>query len=160
MEVLISRFLHHSGPVVPDAPASVAATTGQSAGTSPTAWLLTSARTPRQGNEHLPADVPNNVATSIPEHTTHRMVTLSQQARNGIAAETDGKEQSGPSALAIVLPLVLISLVSFGIFLIWKNWRLKNTNSINFDNPVYQKTTEDEIHICRSQEGYTYPSVS
>ncbi|KAL7988369.1 hypothetical protein Chor_007288 [Crotalus horridus] len=146
-------------PVTPNIPA-VAATTMLSAKISPTAWLLSTSRTPTQRTEHLPADVLNNVDTNIPEHTTHEMVTLSQQVQNGIAVETDGTERRGPSALAIVLPLALISLVSFGTFLIWKNWRLKNINSINFDNPVYQKTTEDEIHICRSQEGYTYPSVS
>ncbi|XP_070597747.1 low-density lipoprotein receptor [Erythrolamprus reginae] len=137
---------------------TMAATKVHSAKISPTAWLLSTSKIPTQKMDHVPADVLNNVVTNIPEHTTHEMVTLSQQVRNGIAAETDGIERRGPSALTIVLPLALISLVSFGMFLIWKNWRLKNINSINFDNPVYQKTTEDEIHICRSQEGYTYPS--
>ncbi|XP_019386174.1 PREDICTED: low-density lipoprotein receptor-related protein 8, partial [Crocodylus porosus] len=67
------------------------------------------------------------------------------------------------AVVGIVVPVVVISLLCMGGYLIWRNWKRKNTKSMNFDNPVYRKTTEeedeDEIHIGRTaQIGHVYPA--
>uniref|UniRef100_A0A667ZWB9 LDL receptor related protein 8 n=1 Tax=Myripristis murdjan TaxID=586833 RepID=A0A667ZWB9_9TELE len=64
--------------------------------------------------------------------------------------------------------LVVFGLLCAGVYLVWRNWRRNSTKSMNFDNPVYRKTTgegeEDEIHIGRTDamghhtHHHTYPS--
>uniref|UniRef100_A0A8C1Y4J2 Low density lipoprotein receptor-related protein 8, apolipoprotein e receptor n=1 Tax=Cyprinus carpio TaxID=7962 RepID=A0A8C1Y4J2_CYPCA len=77
------------------------------------------------------------------------------------------KQTSTDSGLGVEFPIlatVVIGLMCTGGYLVWRNWRRRNTKSMNFDNPVYRKTTEDdddEIHIGRNEEiGHVYPAVS
>ncbi|XP_073090063.1 low-density lipoprotein receptor-related protein 8 isoform X11 [Manis javanica] len=67
------------------------------------------------------------------------------------------------AVIGIVVPMAVVALLGMSGYLIWRNWKRKNTKSMNFDNPVYRKTTEeedeDELHIGRTaQIGHVYPA--
>nr|AGL96596.1 low density lipoprotein receptor-related protein 8 [Ovis aries] len=68
------------------------------------------------------------------------------------------------AVIGIIVPMVVIALLCMSGYLIWRNWKRRNTKSMNFDNPVYRKTTEeeeeDELHIGRTaQIGHVYPAA-
>lgn len=59
---------------------------------------------------------------------------------------------------------VLLAMAAAGGYLMWRNWQLRNQKSMNFDNPVYLKTTEEDLNIDITRHGanvgHTYPAVS
>ncbi|KAM5321131.1 low-density lipoprotein receptor-related protein 8 isoform 6-T6 [Glossophaga mutica] len=68
------------------------------------------------------------------------------------------------AVIGVLVPMAVIALLCMSGYLIWRNWKRKNTKSMNFDNPVYRKTTEeedeDELHIGRTaQIGHVYPAA-
>ncbi|XP_071769720.2 low-density lipoprotein receptor [Centroberyx gerrardi] len=131
-------------------------TTSTTTPTTTTTTTATKTPTSATSTSSAPGVQPQEPDLTSAQSTQHSEVTA--QANNRLAALPKEAQSSHPVALYIVLPIMVMCLVVFGAVLLWRHWRLKNTNTIHFDNPVYQKTTEDELHICRnSSEGYVYP---
>ncbi|XP_047417515.1 low-density lipoprotein receptor-related protein 8 isoform X9 [Sciurus carolinensis] len=114
----------------------------------------------------LAAAVPSSV--SVPRAPSINPSTPSPATSNHSQhyGNEGGKMGSTVTAavIGIITPIAVIALLCMSGYLIWRNWKRKNTKSMNFDNPVYRKTTEeedeDELHIGRTaQIGHVYPAA-
>ncbi|XP_065728588.1 low-density lipoprotein receptor-related protein 8 isoform X3 [Phocoena phocoena] len=114
----------------------------------------------------LTAAVPSSV--SVPRAPSINPSTPSPATSNHSQHHGNESGKMGSTVTAavigIIVPMVVIALLCMSGYLIWRNWKRKNTKSMNFDNPVYRKTTEeedeDELHIGRAaQIGHVYPAA-
>lgn len=61
-------------------------------------------------------------------------------------------EDSGLIAAIIIFSgSLLITLAALGAFLLYRHYLHRNVTSMNFDNPIYRKTTEDQFTLEKSQ---------
>ncbi|KTG47096.1 hypothetical protein cypCar_00012447 [Cyprinus carpio] len=97
----------------------------------------------------------------------HELIQLSE-APTAIPQDV-GRVTPHPShpkgkAVTRMLMALLLAMAAVGGYLMWRNWQIKNKKSMNFDNPVYLKTTEEDLNIDISRHsasvGHTYPAIS
>uniref|UniRef100_A0A3P8N9H4 EGF-like domain-containing protein n=1 Tax=Astatotilapia calliptera TaxID=8154 RepID=A0A3P8N9H4_ASTCA len=149
-------------------PTTVATTTTPSTTTTTTTTSATTTLPPT-AKTTTPAPPQTTRSGRITEHprtpaaTSTETTSLSSTSQKSTSTHTPLLAAVAPNIP--ILATVVIGLLCTGGYLVWRNWRRKNTKSMNFDNPVYRKTTEDdddEIHIGRQSEsiGHVYPAVS
>uniref|UniRef100_A0A3Q3VLC5 Uncharacterized protein n=1 Tax=Mola mola TaxID=94237 RepID=A0A3Q3VLC5_MOLML len=151
-------------------PTSTPATTTTTPATTTTlSTTTTSAATTlrpmtRRPTTPAPRQTPRSTSTKQPRTPAAKSTETSSLSSTHQTSTSTHTPLLAPMAPNIpILATVVIGLLCTGGYLVWRNWRSKNTKSMNFDNPVYRKTTEDdedEIHIGRHSEsiGHVYPA--
>ncbi|XP_077861881.1 very low-density lipoprotein receptor-like [Saccoglossus kowalevskii] len=118
-------------------------------------------------DDHHTCDMPDvtphpglNDTLTTPSSHDNRPTTYNHA---GIVSPHEAAIATG-TVVAIVIGVVLLLGVIVGaiIFVLWRNYLNRRKSSMNFDNPVYRKTTEDQFVIDKYQHnpGRTYPPLT
>ncbi|KAG5681484.1 hypothetical protein PVAND_010916 [Polypedilum vanderplanki] len=71
----------------------------------------------------------------------------------------DGPDNGMVAIITIVVATLLVLVLTVLAVLVYRHYVHKNLTSINFDNPVYRKTTEDQVRLKKSLSPIIYPST-
>ncbi|CAO1412555.1 unnamed protein product [Diamesa serratosioi] len=77
----------------------------------------------------------------------------------GTLVHPDGADSGFIAIVTIVIATLVVLVVTALIVLVYKHYVHKNLTSINFDNPVYRKTTEDQVRLKKTLSPIIYPST-
>ncbi|ENN76776.1 hypothetical protein YQE_06617, partial [Dendroctonus ponderosae] len=86
--------------------------------------------------------------TCVQDGTTNR-------SKTGTGTSTsESADDGGVAYLTIVIALLVVGVMAIGVWFIYRHLMHRNVTSMNFDNPVYRKTTEDQFSLEKN-----YPTV-
>ncbi|KAM4642824.1 low-density lipoprotein receptor-related protein 8 [Discoglossus pictus] len=155
---------HTTPNVLPATDSKQTAKTSTASTSTPMSFTTTTEITPSTST--MTRSQPENKPTN--STFNHRDVRTMAPGNNSVSEHygNAGFELSSSLTAAVIgvaVPLAVLALLCLSGYLIWRNWKRKNTKSMNFDNPVYRKTTEEEeeeeIHIGRTSHiGHIYPA--
>ncbi|XP_053696263.1 low-density lipoprotein receptor-like isoform X2 [Sabethes cyaneus] len=63
------------------------------------------------------------------------------------------------AGIVIVVAAVCVSILFLFCYLLYRHYVHRNSTSMNFDNPVYRKTTEDQFTLEKNPPNRMYPST-
>jgi hypothetical protein len=108
----------------------------------------------------LPDATQGHVNEADVHRHSHSPADLNRIQKN--AADIQAEENDGHLMLILVVILSTLSVFMAIFFLvIYRNYQRRNITSLNFDNPVYRKTTEEQFVLEKSDADdsiISYPS--
>lgn len=89
---------------------------------------------------------------SLPESTTNRSKPSGETSESA--------DSGGVAYIAIISILIVVLFFAVGIWFLYRHLMHRNVTSMNFDNPVYRKTTEDQFSLEKNNYPVQRPYLS
>ncbi|XP_019865728.1 very low-density lipoprotein receptor isoform X2 [Aethina tumida] len=122
--------------------------------------MITNGRTCVEKPENIPTTTPYSV--TVTEMTTQtESVTMSHgNSSHPTGVMSESSDHGMIAGISILIFLVVAFIVGGGVYLLYRHYNHRNITSMNFDNPVYRKTTEDQFSLEKNQFQSPRPYLS
>ncbi|XP_073999056.1 low-density lipoprotein receptor-like isoform X3 [Rhodnius prolixus] len=102
------------------------------------------------------------VTPTIATESTHKPTPVIINHKEDRPHDMFDEADSGVIASVVIAGIsVFLAFASMIVFIIYRHYLRRNVTSMNFDNPVYRKTTEDQFSLAKShfQTQRIYPAT-